>query len=603
MLLWTKRIIGWLSFLALIGYIVTAARWGYLTEAGGVIDDIQLEHAPWRSELPQPDPAEIADYVAQSGLDEGLGPKLEAYVLTEVPPKAHAAGDSRGPVKKYRNALAVVVFDPQGTIVASYPDYFTGERFDYPLGFPIMASDQPLFYPGEYVNLYTRHKADLTIDVDGLVITIPDTAEGEIVETEEELTETEAQWERQSWARDVRTRIDDYIPYSDTAMTQMLTGPDGEPGAILFTALHRDLKLRGVFWQGLWEEFGPGYKAFLWMISSVIAYWLLLSVWAGLDARWRGMSPWVWTIVLFIANFIGLLVYLLVRVRDPRACPQCKKRVHDRFSVCPYCGLEMLSRCPACRAYIQPGWRFCPGCKLDLWSDEAKAKVESRARPPAPPVQRAPEPPKPVEAAPVVAPAQPEQVKPERAAINVRAVDDETGSALGGVRLTFTGPSHLTATTDSSGIGRAYGAEFGEYEIAAEKAGYARAERKTDVQAGEARELVLSLKAQAGTLSGRVLDGETKEPLSGARVAIDSVRVDQEAQTTADGSFKFDAIPPGPYVVFAQKEGYMLDRQSGQVRPGEETQLDFALRRDPAAGPAGEPGAQETPGGEGDEDD
>jgi hypothetical protein len=580
MLLWTKRIIGWLSFLALIGLLVSAGWVGYLADKRGGIEDVAWGRAPWRYELPQPDPAEISDYVRQNGLGPDLEPKLKAYVMTQVAPQASAVPDSRAPLKKYRNALGVLVLDPEGRVAASYPDYFKGERFTYPLGFELMASDQPLFYPGEYVNIYTRRHGDVTIDVRGVVIDIhgPEETEGET--TDEGVSETEAQWKRRDWARDVRTRIRDYVPYSEAAMTQMLAGPDGKPAAILFTALNGDLQLKGAFWQSLWEEFGPGYRVAILMIASVSVYWILLGVWAGLDARWRGMSAWVWTPILLLTNFIGLLVYLLVRVPDPRGCPQCKKKVHNRYAVCPYCGFEMMSRCPACRAYIQPGWRFCPGCKLDLWSDEAKTKTRVRAAAVVQPVPRPL-----VEPAP--APPAPEQPRPQTATIGVTVVDDETGGALSGVRLTFSGPSHLTATTDSSGVGRAYGAEPGAYAISGEKDGYPKAELKLDLKPGETPELVMALKAETGALIGKAVDDETSGPIAGARVSIDSMRVDRDAETGPDGSFRFGDVPPGPYIVTAQKEGYLSARQSAQVRPAEETSLELRLRRDPARGEAG----------------
>jgi iron complex outermembrane receptor protein len=85
-----------------------------------------------------------------------------------------------------------------------------------------------------------------------------------------------------------------------------------------------------------------------------------------------------------------------------------------------------------------------------------------------------------------------------------------------------------------------------------------------------------SIWAQTGTITGKVTDAKSKEPLS-ARVYVPSIK--RGASAKADGSFSF-AVPPGTYEVQASYTSYKTAKQTVTVTVGQETTLNFALNED-----------------------
>ncbi len=71
---------------------------------------------------------------------------------------------------------------------------------------------------------------------------------------------------------------------------------------------------------------------------------ILLSRWVYLDARIRKINPWPWIILMFLVspNFIGLILYTLVRQKKGGLpCPSCKADVPPGSSYCPFCGSRL----------------------------------------------------------------------------------------------------------------------------------------------------------------------------------------------------------------------------------------------------------------------
>ncbi len=85
--------------------------------------------------------------------------------------------------------------------------------------------------------------------------------------------------------------------------------------------------------------------------------------------------------------------------------------------------------------------------------------------------------------------------------------------------------------------------------------------------------------AQAGTtLSGRITQTESGQPLSGALVVIDELRL--EVRAGDDGSYRFDNVPAGRYHVGVRAEGYSTRRTEVTVgtTPAElNISIDFDL--------------------------
>lgn len=95
-----------------------------------------------------------------------------------------------------------------------------------------------------------------------------------------------------------------------------------------------------------------------------IAVPTVIGVYVYKDAKRRSMNPVLWTLIAVLApGFIGLIIYLIIRSNySEKNCPQCGKRVHESFSVCPSCGYSLKNRCPNCSMPLEPDWNICPNC-------------------------------------------------------------------------------------------------------------------------------------------------------------------------------------------------------------------------------------------------
>lgn len=109
-------------------------------------------------------------------------------------------------------------------------------------------------------------------------------------------------------------------------------------------------------------------------LLSVFCLWLLLPTWVYFDAVKRGVrSPVVWGVLIFFANILGLLVYLIARssADGNSDCSVCRQPLSGEFDYCPHCGNPVGDRrCQVCRHKVQPGWTFCPACRAELGKSE-----------------------------------------------------------------------------------------------------------------------------------------------------------------------------------------------------------------------------------------
>src|SRR5262249_56766425 len=90
---------------------------------------------------------------------------------------------------------------------------------------------------------------------------------------------------------------------------------------------------------------------------------ILLGGYVYRDAGRRGMRPVLWLLlVLFIPNFIGAVLYFLLRHPLPVCCPQCGTAVRHGASYCPKCGFQVVAGCPYCPRALSPGDAYCSYC-------------------------------------------------------------------------------------------------------------------------------------------------------------------------------------------------------------------------------------------------
>ena len=87
----------------------------------------------------------------------------------------------------------------------------------------------------------------------------------------------------------------------------------------------------------------------------------------------------------------------------------------------------------------------------------------------------------------------------------------------------------------------------------------------------------LTTAQQGTTLSGTITQGESGQPMAGALVVIDELRL--ETRTDAEGLYTFDGVPPGSYHVGVRAEGYTTRRTEVTVA-SQPVRLDVAVEFD-----------------------
>ena len=87
---------------------------------------------------------------------------------------------------------------------------------------------------------------------------------------------------------------------------------------------------------------------------------------------------------------------------------------------------------------------------------------------------------------------------------------------------------------------------------------------------------------QAGTVTGVVLDGATREALPGATVIIDGTAIG--VATDTDGTFRLTQVPDGPQVLVVSYVGYKTVRVDINMQPGATIEQDIELELDVIGG-------------------
>lgn len=123
-------------------------------------------------------------------------------------------------------------------------------------------------------------------------------------------------------------------------------------------------------------------------IFILIIVWLAFVYWTYRDAKLRSesaVSAVFWALVVLVLNFLGLIIYLILRPpefiddvieRDLEIermqilldnkqsnCPACGGLVKDDFLICPYCRKKLRNSCINCGKPLSLNWKVCPYCR------------------------------------------------------------------------------------------------------------------------------------------------------------------------------------------------------------------------------------------------
>jgi RNA polymerase subunit RPABC4/transcription elongation factor Spt4 len=118
------------------------------------------------------------------------------------------------------------------------------------------------------------------------------------------------------------------------------------------------------------------------LIGLLLGCFVLFIGYINRDAKRRGMSPVLWTLVaVLIPNALGILLYFVLRQPLRSACPQCGNAVETGFSFCPRCSYKLSPSCPQCQRVVGGNDAYCPYCGASL-RNPATPVASPATRPP-----------------------------------------------------------------------------------------------------------------------------------------------------------------------------------------------------------------------------
>jgi len=110
------------------------------------------------------------------------------------------------------------------------------------------------------------------------------------------------------------------------------------------------------------------WRIFIGFIAgAALVFWMLLVGYVNRDAKRRGMSVTLWTLlVIFVPDAIGFIIYFLMRQPLRNPCPKCGAVADSAFNFCPKCQFNLHPACPMCHRAVRLGDLYCPFCAHDL---------------------------------------------------------------------------------------------------------------------------------------------------------------------------------------------------------------------------------------------
>ena len=123
--------------------------------------------------------------------------------------------------------------------------------------------------------------------------------------------------------------------------------------------------------------------------TYLVVLWISALAWVYRDVRSRTtdqLLQGISVLLVFAFNIPGLLLYLILRPKDTlidayerrleaeallreineqAACPTCRRKINDEFTVCPYCRTTLRVSCESCGKSLTQTWVLCPYCGKD----------------------------------------------------------------------------------------------------------------------------------------------------------------------------------------------------------------------------------------------
>lgn len=110
-----------------------------------------------------------------------------------------------------------------------------------------------------------------------------------------------------------------------------------------------------------------GQLAFIFLMP--LFFFLIIPLYGYIfgDAKRRAMRYVMWTLLaIFVPDFIGVIIYFILRDPLPLDCPSCHNLVPSKFTFCPHCGNALRPYCPQCGKSVERTWTNCGYCGAKL---------------------------------------------------------------------------------------------------------------------------------------------------------------------------------------------------------------------------------------------
>ena len=160
----------------------------------------------------------------------------------------------------------------------------------------------------------------------------------------------------------------------------------------------------GISWPGGSPE-NTGLILALIVGAYFVVLWLSAVVWTARDIHQRTPEPMaqlVFTLIVLIFNFPGLIVYRVLRppltlqeaeehrlessallreLEQTPPCPRCGGEIGADYLACPRCALPLRLSCHACERVLDPEWQICPWCMTAIQESRSDDPPASNAMP------------------------------------------------------------------------------------------------------------------------------------------------------------------------------------------------------------------------------
>ena len=162
-------------------------------------------------------------------------------------------------------------------------------------------------------------------------------------------------------------------------------------------------------------------------------------------------------------------------------------------------------------------------------------------------------------------------------------VSDEEGNPLEGVTVTITGTGYKNSTeTESDGFYEFNGLKGREYTLTYEKSGYKT--HTEPVSLGEGDTVNLGTIALEITVKGSIVGyvvNINDDAIESVKVQLKAIkpRSTKTVFSLQDGSFEFEDLEAGVYLVIARKRSYRKFSERITLNEGEEKEMEIVLRK------------------------